>query len=123
MKLLPVLLFVGLTAAVPVVQSQETQKKPTDPAFEGCIAAAQAEGAFLLRNAHAAGGTIAGTGLQFRLLPDKGVELKPHVGHVVRVTGPMEGTVPASGKTVPEPELPLIRVKTVTMVSSECLQP
>lgn len=122
MKFLPVILFVGLTAVAPGHQTQDPPQKPAELTFEGCLTAAATEGGFLLRNAHAVGGAIAGTGLQFRVIPDhKGIELRPHLTHIVQVTGPMEGAIPPTGRVVPERELPLIRVRTLSMISNECL--
>ena len=125
MKLFPILLAASILA--PFAAQQTTQappKQPVDPAFEGCIAKGPTEGVFLLQNARAVAGTIVGTGLRFRLVADnKGINLTPHVNHVVQVTGPVEGQIPAPGKTVPDTELPQLRVKVLSMISSECIVP
>lgn len=101
---------------------QQPTPPPPDPAFEGCLAKSSTDGVFLLTNARAVAGTIVGTGLRFRVMADnKGIELLPHINHVVQVTGPVEGAVPPVGKPIPEPELPQIRVKGLSMISSECI--
>lgn len=123
MKLLPILLAASLLA--PVVAQQTTQEKPkqpVDPAFEGCLAKGPTEGVFLLQNARPVAGTIVGTGLRFKLVADnKGIDMTPHLNHVVQVSGPVEGTVPPAGKQVPEAELPQVRVKSLSMISNECV--
>ena len=128
MKLLPILLAASILA--PVGAQQTTQEKPTqpvDPAFEGCLAKGPTDGVFLLQNARAVSGTIVGTGLRLRLVADnKGIELLPHLNHVVQVSGPVEGTVPTPPtpeKPVPDTELPQVRVKAVSMISNECIVP
>ncbi len=125
MKLFPILLAASILVPFAAQQTtQDTPKQPVDPAFEGCIAKGPAEGVFLLQNARAVAGTIVGTGLRFRLIADnKGVNLAPHVNHVVQVTGPVEGQIPVPGKAVPDAELPQLRVKTLSMISSECIVP
>lgn len=124
MKLFPLLLTVSLLGPVGFQAQQEKPKPQTEPAFEGCLAKSSTEGVFLLTNARAVSGTIVGTGMRFRVMPDnKGVELLPHVNHVVQITGPVEGTMPAAGKQVPEPELPQIRAKGLSMISNECIVP
>jgi hypothetical protein len=123
MNFLPALLVVSLLVPATGLQTQDPPQKPKELTFEGCLSKGATEGSLLLKNAHAVGGTIAGTALQFRLIPDnEGIDLQSHLTHVVQVSGPMEGTIPAAGRTVPERELPLIRVRTVSMISNECLQ-
>lgn len=122
MKLIPLLLTVSLLSPIGFQAQQEKPKPPADPVFEGCLAKSSTEGTFLLTNARAVNGTIVGTGLRFRVMPDnKGVELMPHVNHVVQITGPVEGTMPPAGKQVAEPELPQIRAKGLSMISNECI--
>ena len=117
---LAVCLIAGASAGAQ--QQQQQTPPPPDPAFEGCLAKSTTEGVFLLTNARAVSGTIVGTGLRFRVMPDnKGIELLPHVNHVVQITGPVEGTMPPAGKQVPEPELPQIRAKGLSMISNECI--
>lgn len=125
MTLLPILLAASILVPFAAQQTtQDTPKQPVDPAFEGCIARGPTEGVFLLQNARPVAGTIVGTGLRFRLIPDnKAINLAPHVNHVVQVTGAVEGQLPAPGKTVPDTELPQLHVKTLKMVSSECIVP
>lgn len=118
---LAVCLIAGASAGAQQ-QQQQTPPPSPEPAFEGCLAKSTTEGVFLLTNARAVSGTIVGTGLRFRVMPDnKGVALLPHLNHVVQITGPVEGTIPAAGKQVPEPELPQIRAKGLSMISNECL--
>lgn len=101
---------------------QQPTPPPPEPAFEGCLAKSTTDGVFLLTNARAVNGTIAGTGLRFRVVPDnKGITLLPHVNHVVQITGPVEGAIPPAGKPVPETELPQIRAKGLSMISNECI--
>lgn len=117
---LAVCLIAGASAGAQ--QQQQQTPPPPEPAFEGCLAKSTTEGVFLLTNARAVSGTIVGTGLRFRVMPDnKGVELLPHVNHIVQITGPVEGRVPPAGKQVPEPELPQIRARGLSMISNECL--
>lgn len=124
MKLLPLIVALGLLGPVGSQAQQEKPTPPVEPAFEGCLAKSSTEGMFLLTNARAVNGTIVGTGLRFRVMPDnKGVELLPHVNHVVQITGPVEGTVPPAGKQVPETELPQIRAKGLSMIANECIVP
>jgi len=125
MKLLPIMFAVSLAWSSTGSQvAQEAPKPVTDPSFEGCLAKGAAENTFLLQNARSVSGNVPGVGLRFRLVAEaKDVALVPHVNHVVRVTGPVEGTVPAQGATLPETELPRIRVKALQMISSECISP
>lgn len=125
MNVLPILFVVSLLSPSTGNQAvQETPKPAPAPSFEGCLAKGATEGTFLLQNARSVSGTVAGTGLRFRLVADtKDIALAPHLNHVVRVTGPVEGTIPASGSSVPEPDLPQIRVKALSMISNECLAP
>ncbi len=125
MTLLPILLAASILVPFAAQQTtQDTPKQSVDSAFEGCIARGPTEGVFLLENARPVAGTIVGTGLRFRLIPDnKAINLAPHVNHVVQVTGAVEGRIPAPGKTVPDTELPQFHVKTLKMVSSECIAP
>jgi hypothetical protein len=58
-------------------------------ALTGCLAAGQEEGKFILSTARDKG--IAVT-------PDAGVDLKPHVGHKVKLTGKWEKSVGAGEK-------------------------
>jgi hypothetical protein len=125
MKLMSLVFAVSLLAQFsggPAVQ--EPPKPAVAPSFEGCLAKGSAEGTFLLQSARDVSGTVVGTGLRFRLVADtKDIALMPHVNHVVRVTGPVEGTIPPAGSTVPEADLPQIRVKALSMISSECIVP
>lgn len=117
---LAVCLVVGIGSAD--AQQQQTPAPPSEPALEGCLAKSRTEGVFLLTNARAVSGTIVGTGLRFRVIPDhKGIELLPHLNHVVQITGPVEGAMPSAGKQVPETELPQIRAKGLSMISNECI--
>ncbi len=109
----------------PSAEAPDTPQPPAQPprelTFEGCVTRG-ADGQLLLTNAHSVGGVIAGAGLRFRLLPDHdGILLQPHLNHVVQLTGPMDGLLPPPGRIVPDRELPLIRVKTVSKISNECL--
>lgn len=124
MKILPLVFAVSLLTPAGFQAPQEKPKPPTEPAFEGCLAKSSTEGTFLLTNARAVSGTIVGTGLKFRVMADnKGVELLPHVNHVVQITGPVEGTIPPAGKPVPENELPQLRAKGLSMIANECITP
>lgn len=124
MKLLPLLLTVWLLGPVGFQAQQEKPKPPVEPAFEGCLAKSTTADIFLLTNARAVGGPIVGTGLRLRVMADhKGIELLPHVNHVVQIAGPVEGAMPPVGKQVPEPELPQIRAKSLSMISNECILP
>lgn len=121
MKLLPFVLALSVLAPLTSQTAQEKQKPPADPSFEGCLARGSAEGVFLLQNGREVTGTVVGAGLRFRLVPDnKSIDLLPHLNHVVRVTGPVTGTVPVTEKA-PERDLPQLRVKALTMVSNECV--
>lgn len=108
--------------APPVSGAQaRAQQAPKELTFEGCLTKG-AEGQLLLTNAHSVGGVMAGAGLRFRLQSaHEGIPLQPHLNHVVQITGPLEGVMPPAGRTVPDRELPLIRVKTLSMISNECL--
>lgn len=122
MTFLPYVLALMLNVGPGFHASQDRLQPPPDPTFEGCLAKSATDGVWLLTNARAISGTIVGAGLRFRVIPDtKGIELVPHVNHVVQVTGPVEGTIPAQGKQVQEADLPQIRAKSLAMVSNECL--
>ncbi len=125
MTFLPILLAASILA--PFGAHQATQEKPkpaAESAFEGCLAKSTTEGVFLLTNARAVAGTIVGVGLRLKVVADnKGIDLFSHLNHVVQVTGPVEGTISTSGKPIPEAELPLVRVKALSMISSECIVP
>lgn len=113
-------LLVGGSIQASTRQQQE-QPQPPELTARGCVTAGGDTGTFVLTNAVIEAGSIKGTNVRFRLIPDTGVELKPHLNHLVRVTGVTQGKVPPPGQTVPESDLPTLRIHTLKMVSSECL--
>jgi hypothetical protein len=126
-SLVVALLLAGTTAWSQNQQSQ-SQSQPQDKTamseltVRGCLRAGEQTG-YVLGNAVIEAGSITGTNLRFRVVPDNnGIELKPHLNHQVRLVGPWDGrTPPPSGKVVPETEYPTLRVRTLSMISNECI--
>jgi len=113
----------GLVSA----QAAPPQAPPQAPevTFEGCLAQGNTPGVFILQNAKSVGGATTESNVRFVVTPkDSTITLRPHVTHLVQVTGVRDATpTPPAGSAVPESALPKITASKITMMSNECVVP
>ena len=142
--------MVALSSAVAIgAQQPPPMPKPTTTAMtadtvtaSGCLEAGKADGDFMLTKSALRSGMESGTPAKpnalYRLKADPGVNLKPHVGHQIEVTGKKEAaakpmtpsmTPPTPSPTSPAPPAgtimsadttPVLRVTAVKMIAATC---
>ena len=112
----------GLSALVSA-QTQDPPAKPGDPGaggttpvmVTGCLQE-EAGGRFSLTEEPTA---AAAAGKTYRLSASSGVDLKPHVGHKVQVSGTKAGKEPTA-KVVEHQDPNMLKVTAVKMLSETC---
>jgi hypothetical protein len=123
----------GLSAPQNPDRPQGTAGQADDKAIMvvGCVAGGPSD--FTLTNAMAAGSTdkpakpgavgTAGIATSYDLTPRAGVDLKPHVGHKVEITGTPDmakSTSPSTGAAAGKPAMAKLTVTNLKMVSASC---
>lgn len=106
-------------------QKQEQEQTPVakEITVRGCLSpSVDQQGGYILKSAQGEKG-VTGTGLRFVIVPDNdGIQLKQHMNTLVQITGPWDGRAqPRPGITAPENTWPVLRVRTISMVSNECI--
>jgi hypothetical protein len=123
MKKLTIAIAFCAASAVMWAQEPQPQQDKPDLTVRGCIRPGPAADIWILTDATVESGAVAGQTGRFRLvIGNDEVQFKPHANHRVKVVGPSDGRpFPPPGKDVPATELPTLSVKSLTMVSTECV--
>lgn len=125
MTRIPFAAIVLIAGTTLLAQAQAPAQQPPpekDITVRGCLTQGDTAEVFVLNNGVGESG-ITGSDLRFRLMPDHdGINIKGHLNQQVQVSGPPDGKPqPPPGRAVPEAEFPTLRVRTISMISNECV--
>ena len=132
MKYLIASLVVCLAAGTGVLAQQNPptpQTKPIPPPVEvaltGCVIQGSSPSVLVFHNARKDPKDPAEKGVKFLLMvTDPDMNIRGHVNHQVEVTGTTDGRpAPPADQKVEEKDLPVLTVKTLTMIAPTCATP
>jgi hypothetical protein len=132
MKYLIASLVVCLAVGTGVLaqQNSPTQQNPPTPppaevALTGCVIQGSSPSVLIFHNARKDAKDPADKGVKYLLMiADPDMNIRGHVNHQVEITGTTDGKpAPPADQKVEEKDLPILTVKTLTMIAPTCATP